>query len=88
MSCGTRRALFLPRSVAPTPPGRMSSGVELQPMQSSAFVRPYSIMYQLDGRKRRWDAVESHPSVACVLLHKGLDSLIMVRQFRPAVSGT
>ncbi|KAL6771115.1 hypothetical protein ACKKBF_B33975 [Auxenochlorella protothecoides x Auxenochlorella symbiontica] len=64
---------------------RMSSGVELQPMQSSAFVRPYSIMYQLDGRKRRWDAVESHPSVACVLLHKGLDSLIMVRQFRPAV---
>ena len=38
------------------------------------------------GRKRRWDIVHSHSSVGIVLYHSTLDSLLIVRQFRPAVS--
>lgn len=52
---------------------------------ASAFVRPASVTYHLDGKQRRWDMVASHPSVAVVLYHRGLDALLLVRQFRPAV---
>jgi hypothetical protein len=38
------------------------------------------------GRQRRWDMVSSHSSVGIVLYHTSLDALLLVRQFRPAVS--
>jgi hypothetical protein len=37
------------------------------------------------GKQRRWDMVASHPSVAVLLYHRQLQSVILVRQFRPAV---
>jgi hypothetical protein len=37
------------------------------------------------GQKRRWDMVQSHPSVGVILYHRTLDALVLVRQFRPAV---
>lgn len=37
------------------------------------------------GKKRRWDAVASHPSVAVLLYHRSLNAFLLVRQFRPAV---
>lgn len=39
----------------------------------------------MDGKSKRWDLVESLPSVAVALYHADLDSLVVVRQFRPAV---
>ena len=63
----------------------MSKGVEIGPMEKSSFVKPYSIAYTLDGKKMRWDAVQSHPAVACVLVHRDTKSMLLVRQFRPAV---
>ncbi|CAL8470972.1 g10514 [Coccomyxa elongata] len=51
----------------------------------SKFVHPQTVMYHLDGRKRRWDMVAAHSSVGIILYHKQLHSLLMVRQFRPAV---
>eukprot|EP00898_Chlorokybus_atmophyticus_P000273 jgi/Chlat1/1246/Chrsp115S08653 len=51
----------------------------------SRFVKPRSVTFTQDGMKRRWDMVLSHPSVAIVLYHTGLDAVILVRQFRPAV---
>ena len=65
----------------------MSKGVEIGPMEKSSFVKPYSIAYTLDGKKMRWDAVQSHPAVACVLVHRDTKSMLLVRQFRPAVRG-
>ena len=56
-------------------------------MEKSSFVKPYSIAYTLDGKKMRWDAVQSHPAVACVLVHRDTKSMLLVRQFRPAVRG-
>ena len=40
----------------------------------------------LAGKERRWDMISSHSSVGVVIYHTGLDALLIVRQFRPAVS--
>eukprot|EP00775_Hariotina_reticulata_P004164 gene4164-4412_t len=57
----------------------------IPPPSDSAFVRPASVMYQLDGKQRRWDIIQAHSSVACVLYQADLDAFLVVRQFRPAV---
>lgn len=62
-----------------------NSELQVVPLERSAFVRPQSILFQLDGKPRRWDMVESHPSVACLLYHRERQAVILVRQFRPAV---
>ncbi|GAX82261.1 hypothetical protein CEUSTIGMA_g9689.t1 [Chlamydomonas eustigma] len=51
----------------------------------SKFVKPSSLLYQLDGRQKRWDAVESHDSVGIVVHHKEWKGFLIVRQFRPPV---
>ncbi|KAL0033589.1 hypothetical protein WJX79_006080 [Trebouxia sp. C0005] len=40
-------------------------------------------MYELDGKRRRWDMISSHSSVGVIIYHTELDALIVVRQFRP-----
>ena len=37
------------------------------------------------GKPRRWDMVESFPSVAALLYHRTRQAVVLVRQFRPAV---
>ncbi|KAF6263726.1 NUDIX hydrolase domain-like protein [Scenedesmus sp. NREL 46B-D3] len=65
---------------------RLGSKFEVVPLPGdSAFVRPASILYELDGKQRRWDIIQAHSSVACVLYHKDMDAFLLVRQFRPAV---
>ncbi|CAI6004013.1 unnamed protein product [Closterium sp. NIES-65] len=51
----------------------------------SRYIRPRSIRYEQHGKDRRWDMVQSHPSVAVLLFHTELQLLLMVRQFRPTV---
>ncbi|KAI3384280.1 hypothetical protein SNEBB_005039 [Seison nebaliae] len=43
---------------------------QLTELKESAFVRPYSVDYEQDGKKKKWDLIQTHESVA---------------QFRPAV---
>jgi UDP-sugar diphosphatase len=63
--------------------------IEVQPLtQASLFVKPQSVFFQLDGKKRRWDMVNSHASVAILLYHTTRQAYILVRQFRPAVWAT
>ena len=38
------------------------------------------------GKQRRWDMISSHSSVGVIIYHTHLDALLLVRQFRPAVS--
>lgn len=51
----------------------------------SPYVKARTALYDFNGKQRRWDVVESHPSVGIVLYHRDLDAFILVRQFRPAV---
>lgn len=55
------------------------------PASGSAFIKPASVSYGLDGKTRRWDVIEAHPSVGVILYHDDLDAFVVVRQFRPAV---
>lgn len=58
------------------------------PASGSAFVKPASVAYELDGKQRRWDVIEAHASVGVVIYHVDLDAFLVVRQFRPAVYAT
>ncbi|KAK9833690.1 hypothetical protein WJX74_002880 [Apatococcus lobatus] len=71
--------------------GKMEATVErlgkisTAPMQESRFVKTHSILYELDGKERRWDMVISMPSVGVLLYHKDLKAMLVVRQFRATV---
>ncbi|KAF5831368.1 NUDIX hydrolase domain-like protein [Dunaliella salina] len=65
---------------------RLGTSFEEKPLGSaSPYVKPGSVYYTFDGRAKRWDIVESHPSVGIVLFHRDLNAFLLVRQFRPAV---
>lgn len=64
---------------------RLGGFREVSLEQGSPYVQPASIMYELDGKERRWDIIKAHPSVGVVLYHSGQDAFVLVRQFRPAV---
>ena len=51
----------------------------------SKFIRTASLLFELDGRQRRWDVARSHASVSIVIFHRERKSALLVRQFRPAV---
>lgn len=52
---------------------------------SSKYLSPVSLLYEVDGNRRRWDAVESHSSIGVILYHRERNAFLLVRQFRPAV---
>lgn len=55
------------------------------PLEKSKFVKPFSIAYTQDGKAKRWDCVEAHDSVSCLMYHKEFDSFLFVKQFRPSL---
>jgi len=58
---------------------------ETVPLEQPQFVRPVRILYTQNGRALSWEAVKSHDSVAVLLYHRGRDSFLLVKQFRPPV---
>lgn len=65
--------------------GAKDTFLEQPLVSSSKFVKPLTLTYELDGKKRRWDATESHDSIGVVIYHRDKDAFLVVRQFRPAV---
>ncbi|RAZ48815.1 NUDIX domain-containing protein [Campylobacter hyointestinalis] len=59
--------------------------LEIVPLEKSKFVKPFSILYTQDGKNKRWDCVEAHDSVSCIMYHKGFDAFLLVKQFRPSL---
>ena len=51
----------------------------------SKYIKSQRICFVENGKNREWDIVESHDSVSILLYHVELDSLVVVRQFRPSV---
>jgi hypothetical protein len=54
-------------------------------LQTCWFLLTADMLAVFAGKQRRWDVIEAHSSVACVLYHKDMDAFLLVRQFRPAV---
>ena len=61
------------------------SDLRVVALKESKFVKPFSILYNQDGKNKRWDCVEAHDSVSCLLYHREFESFLFVRQFRPSV---
>ncbi len=59
--------------------------LEIVPCEDSAFVKPKSMIYKLNGIQKRWDLVDTFDSVAILLYHKDKDSFVFVKQFRPSI---
>lgn len=49
------------------------------------FIEPVEIIYEQNGRTKRWEAVKAHDSVAVLLYNKDKNSFVLVKQFRPAL---
>lgn len=85
---------FYPHGVTSLSPDSLSMATTLsqildyrvQPMtDASKYVEPFSALFRLKGKERRWDIIKSLPSVGIVLYHTERDAFLLVRQFRPAV---
>ncbi len=53
--------------------------------KKSQYIKPTSIHFMHNDRKRRWDMVKTHDSVAILLYHEQKDSFVFVKQFRPSI---
>lgn len=61
---------------------KMVKILEKKPLESPRFIFPYEIIYNQDGKKKRWEMVEAHSSVSVLLYHTQKDGFILVKQLR------
>jgi len=58
---------------------------KLKPLENANFVHTAYATYEQNGKKKSWEIVEAHDSVAILIYHRQKDAFILVKQFRPAV---
>ncbi len=58
----------------------------IKPLTDPKFIEPVEIIYEQEGRVKRWEAVRAHDSVAVLLFEPQKRSFVLVKQFRPALS--
>ncbi len=56
-----------------------------KPLDSFDFIKPVKLTYEVNGKKKTWEAVKSFDSVAVLLYHKEKKSFLLVKQFRAPV---
>lgn len=59
--------------------------VIIKPLEKSIYMQPLTMHFTQDGRKRTWDLLTVHDSVAVILYNITRNVLIFVKQFRPPV---
>ncbi|XP_030037704.1 uridine diphosphate glucose pyrophosphatase NUDT14 [Manduca sexta] len=59
--------------------------VYLSPLPDSPYVKPFRFNYTQNGKKKTWDLLEIHDSVAIIVFNITRRVMIFVKQFRPAV---
>ncbi|MBZ3888627.1 Uridine diphosphate glucose pyrophosphatase [Sciurus carolinensis] len=52
---------------------------------SSPYLRPLTLYYRQNGVRKSWDFMKTHDSVTILLFNSSQKSLVLVKQFRPAV---
>jgi len=57
----------------------------LQPLENPKFISTSLAKFTHNGKKRDWEIVQAHDSVAILVYHTQKDAFILVKQFRPAV---
>ena len=54
-------------------------------LSNPRFIKPIKINYTQSGKKKVWEAVISHDSVAVLLWHRDKDAFVLVKQLRATV---
>ncbi|XP_023484350.1 uridine diphosphate glucose pyrophosphatase NUDT14 isoform X1 [Equus przewalskii] len=52
---------------------------------ASPYLRPLTLHYRQNGTQKSWDFMKTHDSVTILLFNSSRRSLVLVKQFRPAV---
>ena len=65
--------------------GKMIKIIKKEPLANSQYIKPYRLTFEKDGKRRDWEVVDTHDSVAVLIYHTGKDAFMLVKQFRPAV---
>nr|XP_026261349.1 uridine diphosphate glucose pyrophosphatase isoform X2 [Urocitellus parryii] len=60
-------------------------GVAVGRCASSSYMRPLTLHYRQNGVQKSWDFMKTHDSVTILLFNSSQRSLVLVKQFRPAV---
>lgn len=61
------------------------NNVYFSPLPDSSFLKPMRMNYTQNGKKKSWDFLEGHGSVAIILFNISREVMIFVKQFRPAI---
>ncbi|XP_062051179.1 uridine diphosphate glucose pyrophosphatase NUDT14 [Lepus europaeus] len=60
-------------------------GAAVGPCTASPYLQPLTLHYRQNGTQTSWDFMKTHDSVTLLLFNSSRRSLVLVRQFRPAV---
>lgn len=60
-------------------------GVAVGLCAHSPYLRPLTLHYRQDGVQKSWDFMKTHDSVTILMFNSSQRSLVLVKQFRPAV---
>ncbi|XP_027272463.1 uridine diphosphate glucose pyrophosphatase NUDT14 isoform X2 [Cricetulus griseus] len=60
-------------------------GVTVGLCSRSPYLRPLTLHYRQDGVQKSWDFMKTHDSVTVLMFNSSRRSLVLVKQFRPAV---
>ncbi|MCT7593609.1 NUDIX domain-containing protein [Aliarcobacter butzleri] len=59
--------------------------LEISSLEDTKFIRPLKVTFNLNGKRKTWEAVRSHDSVSILLYHTQKNAILLVKQFRVPV---
>ncbi|MCT7649869.1 NUDIX domain-containing protein [Aliarcobacter butzleri] len=59
--------------------------LEISSLEDTRFIKPLKVTFNLNGKKKTWEAVRSHDSVSILLYHTQKNAILLVKQFRVPV---
>ncbi|XP_055335320.1 uridine diphosphate glucose pyrophosphatase NUDT14-like [Paramacrobiotus metropolitanus] len=74
-------------TVNPEIRAKMEDVTEMQIVecQKSMYIKPMTMLYKQNGRKKFWDFIKTHDSVSIIIYNRTKHALVFVKQFRPGV---
>ncbi|MFX4241690.1 NUDIX domain-containing protein [Aliarcobacter butzleri] len=59
--------------------------LEISTLEDTKFIKPLKVTFNLNGKRKTWEAVRSHDSVSILLYHTQKNAILLVKQFRVPV---
>lgn len=59
--------------------------LEISALEDTKFIKPLKVTFNLNGKRKTWEAVRSHDSVSILLYHTQKNAILLVKQFRVPV---